>query len=177
MPDSHRSPLADLPHRVRDEWQALPGRWRAWRADFDEDPTLIWRTPVVRIIGIVILGIGLLLLGQWLITGLSPTSGGAFAEATPTATLYVACTNTQCRHHFTITTPMDFDEWPVTCPECGEKTAYRASRCPDCGQWFAVVPGAAKACPHCAAREAAREADTVVPDAGPASSHDDEDPW
>jgi hypothetical protein len=121
----------------------------------------------------------LLLLGAWAVTwfvaGLTP-GGTQFAERTPWATLYVACTNPACRATYSTQKALDFDEWPLTCERCGQATVYRASRCPKCKAWFATAPGEQPACPHCAARRLREEAiDTEV---RPRPTGDDaEDPW
>lgn len=171
-----RSPLAELPHRCRQWLAACPQRWHAWRADLREDPTLLWRTPVIRLGGLVLAGVVLLAVIQGLVGAFTPAgTPGAFQKATRTATLYVACTNPDCLASFVVRQPMDFKDWPLACPRCDRQTAYRATVCQTCGHWFAVAPGGIPACPHCARRNA----DLAPPArrAPPASSDDDEDPW
>ena len=148
-----------------------------WCADLREDPGRLWRGPVPRLLGLVLLGLAAVLGLHWLIGGLAGRTLALPSEqVAPRATLYVACTNAGCWAAYTTQQPMDFKAWPMKCEKCGALTVYRATLCPTCRQWYAVAPGQPPACPHCAAK-------TAVPDSKPASidpqkSRDDaEDPW
>lgn len=175
MPPARRF-LAELPHRGRVWLAAWPERWRAWRAELREDPTVLWRTPAIRLGGLALAGIALLAAAHVLTAALTPAAApGALQAPTRTATLYVACTNPACLTSFVTRQPMDFRDWPLECPQCGQSSVYRATVCRACGQWFATVPGSSKECPHCAARAA--QATRPALKAPSASSDDDEDPW
>ena len=148
-----------------------------WRADVRQDPGRLWRGPVPRLAGLVLLGVVAVLGIQWLISGLAAATGSPTAGiAAPRATLYVACTNPACRAHYTTQQPTDFKAWPLTCEKCGAKLVYRAVLCPTCHHWYAVVPGTSLACPFCAEKKTAAESKS--PTSNPQESRDyAEDPW
>jgi hypothetical protein len=179
MPERPGLKLAEIPHQIRTQVQSLPDRWREFREAFQEDPAAIWHSPLTRIAGWILLGIVILVIGWLLIGMISPpdTGGGAFTTATPTATLYVACSNPNCAHDYTTRQKMDFDDWPLICPECGQESVYRATRCDVCRQWYSTAPGAPDACPHCAARAAQKPVEAAPTPDRPAVSDDAEDPW
>ncbi len=174
--NDRRTILADLPHLVREFFVELPAAWRRWREELSNDPMLFFRTPLIRI-GLWILLGALLFIG--LRTAIAffapPAAGRDFAEPTPTATLYVACTNPQCLHAHTVQQAMDFKAWPLACPRCGVASVYRASICDRCRNWYAIVPGKPDVCPTCAAREA--KAAPVAEKFGPTNPDDEEDDW
>ncbi len=176
MSDTRRHSLADLPHRLRERMANLPNDWKQWREGFRQDPAVLWHSPLVRICGLVVVGIVVLAGVHWFISGLVPADHGTGGEAVNLATLFVACTNSQCRADRVTRQPMDFKDWPLECERCGQATVYRATRCGTCGRWFAVPPGQPKLCPFRAERQAAKAA---RPDPRPpgTTSDDDEDPW
>lgn len=169
--------LAEIPHRIRQQLRDLPGRWRTLREDIRQDPSRFWQSPLVRVPAYVLLGAVLLVSLSYGIRALTP--GGTLAvheRPTATATLYVACTNPECRATYRTQQLMDFDDWPLECEKCGQKTVYRAQRCRECRRWFANVPGEKSTCPHCASRKAAQQ--RVEPLSRPSPTGDDiEDPW
>ncbi len=139
--------LADLPHRFRDSTSDWRSRLRTWRSDVQADPSLLWRTPAIRITLWILFG-GLL---YWSVaSGVSTISGGfdGDAQRERTATLFVACTEPACLHAATVTRPISFREWPLTCQRCGKASVQRGKPCGDCRRWFAPADAA---CPHCAA--------------------------
>jgi hypothetical protein len=175
MSDRRTPDLAELPHRIRDWWRSLPQHWNEWREGLREDPTLFWRTPLIKISFICIGTVLFFVAVDALIAGLAPPStGSGTTEATPTATLYVICTNSDCRHRFSVTKPMDFDAWPITCTKCGQNTVYRATRCTVCGHWRAKDHGN---CPFCTGQATPTPAEKPDPDPRRPRTDDDEDPW
>lgn len=176
MSDKRGHRLSDIPHQVRDHLQGLPDRLEDMREGLREDPLALFRTPAVRVTGLIVIGIVVILLIKWFVEGLQPTGSLAFQEATPYALLYVACANPDCRAAYTTRQPMDFDSWPLTCEKCGQPTVYRATLCKTCGHWFAVPPGTPAACPHCAQQTATAPAEQTHPTSG-TRTDDDEDPW
>lgn len=176
MDDRQRTTVADLPHRVR-EWVAgLPRRWRDWRRDVRADPATLLHSPLFRLGIITAGGIGLVFAVQWLVGALQPPGKtGAFAEATPYATLYVACDNPNCRAHYTVQQELDFKDWPLICRKCGEPTIFRATLCRACRKWFAVRAGEPPICPHCTAQ--VEEMPEPEPQTRTRSPDDAEDPW
>lgn len=167
--------LAQWTHHVRESLAAWPAQFRQWREELRHDPTLLWRTAAVRVGFWLLLGIGALLGASWLSRALVPRAGGGFEEATPLATLHVVCTNAACRKQFTTRQPMNFADWPLTCPDCNQLSVYRATLCSTCGTWFAVAPGGPSGCPACAAR-AAPPPPPPAPEQ-PKNLDDLEDPW
>ena len=177
MTDKRQRALSELPHRVREEVQHLPDRLRDVREGFRNDPAAILSSPLVRLALILLFVVLAIFAVTWLVRGLTPTAGpGHFEEATPWATVYVACTNPDCLAHYTTQVAMDFDEWPLTCEKCGQETVYRAKRCPVCREWYAQRPGQSDECPHCAAR-ARQKAAEQTPDRPQQRGDDAEDPW
>ncbi len=168
--------LSDLPHQVREQLEALPERVQNWRAALRDDPGALLRSPVTRYAGLFLL---LLAAGGtlvWLSNAFTPGLGpGQSEEATPTATLFVACTNPDCLADAVVRQPRDFSGWPLTCEKCRQPTVYRARRCPACGGWFAVAPGQAADCPLCARAARARQSAPSGPK--PDKPQDPEDWW
>ncbi|MBK9126967.1 MAG: hypothetical protein IPM13_04115 [Phycisphaerales bacterium] len=168
--------LQDVPHLLRDRLDALPDRWAAWREAFREDPALLFRTPAFRILLWIVGGLILLFAAQALIRGLTPPGAqGAGERATPWAVLYVACSDPACLHATSTRQARDFKAWPLTCEQCGKRTVYRAAQCATCARWFAVGPGEAAVCPHCARTAPAAKA--PEPPKPQRRSDDAEDPW
>lgn len=166
--------ISDLPHHVRERLAELPGRWRAVREGFREDPARIWHSPLTRIVALIVLGF-IAVVGAGKLVG-SLTPGGQLRAEKPTrvATVYVACTNRACRVSYTAHVPRDFKNWPLKCEKCGQATVYRATLCRTCRRWFATPPGVEPACPFCHERERAAAASQPEHRRG---SPDDEDPW
>ncbi len=171
------SAVTGLPHRLREGLEHLPQNFRDWRQELSENPWAIFQATPIRIGSILALVILLILALTRIVGALQPASTGTFSEqATSYATLYVACTNPDCMEHFTVKRPMNFHDWPVKCPECGQETGYRAERCPTCGHWFATRPGQPPTCPFCARRHATEQPSPT--DNRPRQTGDnDEDPW
>jgi hypothetical protein len=167
-----------LPNALRTRIADAPRAFREWREQVAEDPSLLWHTTTVRVILWLALGICLMLGVRSLVSCVGPgdASLAGFEEPTETATLYVACTDTACRHAFVTEQPLDFADWPLTCEKCGQKTVYRAKICGVCRHWYATVPGAPDQCPLCAADKAEREEKKPKPKAK-AKGDDAEDGW
>lgn len=166
---------AELPHQVRAAAFGLRGRLRAWGAEVKEDPTLLWRTPLIRISFYLLLGIGLFLGVRWG-TGALVAAGAAKPPPPPTAMLYVVCTNPECLHSFAVTVARDFKEWPMKCGACGQLAVFRGTVCKVCRNWYAVAPGGPDGCPHCRKKtNAAKPASK--PKSKPATGDDAEDGW
>lgn len=132
-------------------------RWkanlRAWREDIKTDPAAIWNPQPVRIALWVTLGIILLIAARWASTALLPRGDAGKTEAPTTlATLYLACAEHACRHSFTARVERDQVNWPLLCEKCGGKSAWRATLCKKCRNWWAKAPGSAPGCPYCEER-------------------------
>lgn len=150
--------LANIPDKLRDQAADLPDQVRQLKDDLRSDPSRLWRNPMARIIGWVLLAgviYAIAHLGIAMFVGSLDSS--EFVEPTKTATVHVACTNPECRTSYVANPPIEFTNWPMTCEQCGQPTVYRAKLCRSCGQWYANVPGQPDDCPHCAARREAAE--------------------
>ncbi len=176
---SSRPPdLGKLPHQIRAQLEAAPERLRELRERFRDDPGALVHSPVTRVVVVAILGIAALLAAGWLVRGLAP--GGTTAvneDATSWSVLYVACTNPNCLATATIHRERSFNEWPVVCETCKEKSAYRAQTCPNCERSYAVEPGKPNTCPHCANLKKKATPTTAPEDKPQKHSDDAEDPW
>lgn len=172
------SRLADLPHRVREQLAKLPDRWQTWREGFRQDPTALWRTPVIRVSALVFLAGAAVAGFSWLLVLLTPTAPGDRApeKRTLQTTLHVACANPACRTSYTTSQAVNFKAWPLKCEKCGQLTVYRATCCPDCKRWFAVPPGRPTRCPFCPEKKPAKP---VAPPTTRKSTNpdDEEDHW
>ena len=177
MNERRFSALADLPHAIRRQWTDLPVNYRQWRDDLKADHSLFWRTTAVRIGLWILLGVAVL-IGLRALMGISGFSavGPLREEPTPLATLYVACTSPVCRHPYVSRQAMDFNDWPLKCPQCEAESVYRAHLCPECREWYAIAPQTPGACPTCADRAAAR-APSDDDSAKSSNPDDDEDDW
>lgn len=173
----HRTPpLADLPDRVREQSEEVKASFRQWWSDMQKDPSLLWRTAIVRVLFWVILGICAFLVVRGLSRSLLPAGGAANSEVpVPQATLYVACVNPDCLDSYTIQQPMDFSAWPLACRKCAQQTVYRAKPCRKCRRWYATAPGSPDRCPFCALPEPDELEESA--DTGPVDPDDAEDPW
>ena len=169
--------LANLPHRIRASLANWPVRYREWRQQIRDNPAALWQTTIARVTLWLVLGLVLVGGLRWLVLALTPGGADLVVErATPIATLYVACTSTDCLKSDVTHQPMDFDDWPLTCEHCGHETVYRAKLCPRCRHWYANAPGQTDACPHCAAKH--KQPPPDEPTTQPTGSPDDaEDPW
>ena len=167
--------LSELPHRLRAQLAGWAARWRDYRASPRETNLALRRG--LLYVGIVIVIVLAVFLGvRWLTGWITPGGLGALADQpSPTATLYVACTNPNCRTFDTVIKPLDFKDWPLRCSKCGGLTVYRATQCPTCRQWYARAPGGPVGCPFCA--EKARKAEPPPVQKPSQRSDDEEDPW
>ncbi len=157
----------------------MPDAYRQWREDLKEDPSLFWRTALVRIAIWIILGIAILVGGQLLINSMRPSDAarGERASATALATLYVACTHAECLAAFTSKQPMSFREWPLACEKCKRQSAYRAQICAACREWYATAPDQPLECPRCAAAARVKAEKERPKPKKKGSKDDEEDDW
>ncbi len=176
MSDRRLPSFAELPHLVRAQLEGLPVRWREWRTTLRDDPGALWRSPAFRLGAFIALGLLLILALYWVVGALTP--GGRERPAqqvTRRASVYVACTNPACRAEYIVKEPASAKDWPLRCATCGQRTLYRATRCPECSHWYAVAPGAPAGCPLCA--EKRKPAQAKAPDPSRSGDAGQEDPW
>jgi hypothetical protein len=171
------NPLSELPHRWRSRLGELRARWLDYRATYRESPGMVWHSPILKI-GVLVLVVLAAILGvRWLTNWVTPGGSASLGDQpTPTATLYVACSNPGCRAFYTTQQPMDFKGWPLKCEQCSGATVYRATQCPTCRHWYASAPGGPVGCPFCAEKASSAEP-LPTSRATPHHSDDDEDPW
>jgi hypothetical protein len=177
MGTTDHKPLSELPHRFRERLAALRTRWRDYRDECRETPGIARHRPLLKIGALILVVLAAILGVRWLTSWITPGGSASLADQrTPTATLYVACTNPGCRTFFTTLQPMDFKNWPLKCAGCGALAVYRATQCPTCRHWHGLAPGGPVGCPFCA--EKTQQAEPFPTSrATPHHSDDDEDPW
>ena len=109
------------------EWRdTAKTRLGEWKDAVREEPALIWQTTAIRYTVYALGGFMALFSVLWLLSLFQP------AEVRPparTADFHVLCTNRACGRHFVINRKFNFDDFPVVCPECQQKTGYQAMRC------------------------------------------------
>lgn len=74
----------------------------------------------------------------------------SFKTPPPTYPEIVICTNKDCGYIFEVTAKKGKTQ-PFLCPECGEKKAYLAMKCYDCGEIFPAMianPKEGHQCPN-----------------------------
>ena len=156
MPQDHPIRPFDAPDPETEETPA-PAKLSVeeWWQQAKQDPSLFWSSPTVRAILWLVLGLIAMLI-VYLFTHLfsSAPRTAAAPPAPPTATLYVACTNSYCLKSYVIERPMDYKDWPAPCDYCAQRSVYRARLCQQCGQWYATAPAKPKDCPFCKLKEA-----------------------
>jgi hypothetical protein len=165
-----------MTHKVRERLHDARELLAAWGDEVRQDPSRLWRTSAVRVGLYVAAGATLAGAAYWLAGAIAPrpsvdTEAAAIAK---TATLYVVCTAESCRATYAVRRPRTFSEWPTTCEKCGATTLQRAQLCQVCRNWYALAPGGARSCPHCAA---ALVTSKPVAASRPADSDDAEDGW
>ncbi len=126
MPVEKDSKIAKWIAAIREGLPALRAHFDEWKDAVREEPTLIWATPAIRYTAYGLVGL--------IVVGVLVWSAGLFhpAEVAPpaeTANFHVLCTAPGCAHHFVINREFDFDDFPVICPQCEQKTGQRAVRC------------------------------------------------
>ena len=80
----------------------------------------------------------------------------SFKTPTPTYSEIVICTNKNCGHIFKVTFKKGKTQ-PFLCPKCGEKKAYLAIKCYECGEIFpSMIPNPKEGLecpnPHCGSK-------------------------
>ncbi|MCO6436460.1 MAG: hypothetical protein J5J06_05180 [Phycisphaerae bacterium] len=144
--------IAEWSEIARQRAPVLRQHFRAWIAACQENPHMIWEAAPVRYATYALGAVVLLWSASWLTTAINPLPQEA-SERAVTADFHLLCTNPQCGYHFVIQRKFGFNDFPVTCPKCEQKTGHRARPCysPACGgRW--VVPhtdGRVERCPRC----------------------------
>ena len=142
MPPRERRRLVTWYLLAKEEW--LPAQWervKEWTSVVRAEPALVWETPAVRYTAFalaVLLGVWLLV---WAVSLLEPPGAAEMQAGNSTVGFHVVCSNRECGRHFMITREEDFDDFPVQCPFCKQKTGQHAMRClsPTC-QGTYVIP-------------------------------------
>jgi hypothetical protein len=138
---------------VRERVPILRARLVEWAGACREEPVLLWHTPAVRY-GLYL--IGLLIVAwsaTWIVRAAAPAPPTGAKERADTADFHVVCTSPSCGEHFVIHRRFGFDDFPVPCPACKQKTGSAARLCASStcrGRWVVPIPrGDAIICPHC----------------------------
>jgi hypothetical protein len=67
---------------------------------------------------------------------------------------------------------MDFDDWPMDCPDCGQETVFRVTTCPVCNQRHAFDPASPGNCPTSAPAPEQQPTPTDKPQTDPDDAQD-----
>lgn len=94
-----------------------------------EAPRLLWTFPEVRYPAYVIGALLTVWLVRSSIRAVNPVPESQMQPLATTGDFQVLCTNEQCGEEFVINRPFKFDDFPVDCPRCHQKTGCRALRC------------------------------------------------
>lgn len=138
---------------ARTQTPVLHERLAIWWTAVREEPRLAWETTAVRYVVYVIGAVVLWRTVAWGIWFISPPPPPDAKPQATTADFHVLCTEPRCGTHFVIHRAFGFDDFPVECPQCKQRTGQAARLCnsPTCdGRW--VVPflrDGTKTCPYC----------------------------
>lgn len=168
--------MPDLSSRVKEATTDFRSDWAQWRSDVRRNPGLLFQSLPVRVAFWLLGACVLYFVISWVIVGANRQGAVVVEQATPTATLYVACTNPDCLKAATVTQPRNFKEWPLKCEHCGQMSMHRATLCKSCREWFATSPGGPVECLLCkrnTKKAAASQPTRKVPE----NRDDREDGW
>lgn len=101
----------------------------SWVAQVRAEPVLLWESQAVRC---TLLGLGGLVVVWLVMTGVNLVALPPPADAqapSDRAYFHVICSDSACRHHFTIYEKKSFDGFPVKCPRCGKLDGEQARQC------------------------------------------------
>ena len=150
MPVSKESKISAWLTALREGWPSVRAHFNEWKEAVREEPRLIWQTPAIRYSVYVIAGVAAIWTLTWALSLMAPAEVKPMAR---TADFHVLCTNPGCGNHFIINRKFGFDDFPVVCPKCQQRTGERAARCvsPTChGRWVVpVVREGEYYCPIC----------------------------
>ena len=96
-----------------------------WAHAIRANPGMLWQSLVLRYTVFSIVGLVFVLT---LRSACIPPPEDA-SELARTADFHVICGNDACGYHFVINEKFGFDDFPVTCPVCGQESGYEARRC------------------------------------------------
>ncbi|MFH0980893.1 MAG: hypothetical protein V2A79_05070 [Planctomycetota bacterium] len=151
MPVQKESKLGLWLTVLREGWLSVRARFDEWKDAVCENPALIWATPAVRYATYTVGGLIALWVLTWGLGKLQPPSTAR--PPAKTADFHVRCTNPACGDHFVINRKFGFDDFPVVCPKCKQKTGAQAWRCVSStchSRWVVpVMQDAEYRCPHC----------------------------
>lgn len=141
--------MPDFSSRVKEAATDFRSDWSQWRSDVLRNPALLFQSLPVRITIWLLGAFALYMIISWVVVGANRQGVVVVEQATPTATLYVACTNSECLKSATVTQSRNFKEWPLKCENCGKLSLYRATLCKACREWFSAAPGGPAECLLC----------------------------
>jgi len=141
--------------RISEGIPLLPYRIREFVRKAKENPVEAAKHPAVWGTGGVIGAILVALFIGWLGGLFVPSVEGEAGEGVSSeqALFRVQCINRDCGHGWNITEKADYDNWPIRCPQCRQKTGHRLYRCPnpECNKWVVPTegPDGHRICPAC----------------------------
>jgi len=111
-----------------------------------------WAIPKSKTFIIMLTVLGVVVIGMLFNLLASPETKST--EKTEFGTFEVLCTHKGCGHAWRTEEVLGFDDWPLSCPKCGQPTGCRAIRCWKCTRLFPLIPDSTlpRNCPHCHAR-------------------------
>jgi len=151
-----RDRAVDWLEKARDFVAAVPSRWTELKDSVRRDPKLLLQSPAARglLFGLAVAVCVLVFVG--VVEQIAPEPPAGVWEASANGSFQVICSDSECGHRWTMVQQLDFDDWPVDCPNCEQTTGQRLLRCPGdaCGRWVAahVDLDGRRTCPHCQAR-------------------------
>lgn len=167
--------LAELPHRLHQQYLELVAGAKVFWSQVRDDPAALWHNPLLQFGFWILLLIVGLTAGGLTIRNLAFPADDRFKVEAPVAIIHVACTDPACAAEKTVEVDLDFDDWPMKCESCGRESVYRAKQCHVCKGWYAVRPDQPDECPHCAKAAAEAPPDPTKPP--PPTGDDAEDGW
>lgn len=93
---------------------------------------------------VILIGVAVLLAGVWL------ARGGAAMFSTPKTERLLLCGSADCANEFKAQLPVKFQDYPVKCPKCSQRTAFVLTRCWKCDAPYALdMKRPLDKCPKC----------------------------
>ena len=137
---------------IRGQIPILREHLENWIQAVRTEPRLLWETVALRYTVYVLAG----MIAMWACLGvahsIAPPLAADTAPAT-TADFHVVCTRPECGHHWVINRELGFDDFPIVCPKCQNRTGAEARRCnsKQCGgRWVSPTwRDCVRVCPRC----------------------------
>jgi DNA-directed RNA polymerase subunit RPC12/RpoP len=93
---------------------------------------------------LILIGVAAVLAVIWLMRG------GSALFATPKNERQLICSVADCANEFKTELPVKFQDYPVKCPKCAQRTAFVLTRCWRCNAAYALdMKHQLDKCPKC----------------------------